>query len=832
MIEAIAPHAKVQGENPVELIDALSSDLLMEEIGRVKENLKKLDAEDGKAEAILRALKRLEEELSNEAPRKGCLKRKRKPRIAEIDAGNIVSAERTQTIKWNLTDSEKSSPESPARKMLKRKARKLEKGEGASSAKKIAVGDKVKILTKRFGAAYEKDRKKFTKGIVKGILGNVYEVLWDGDAETMKSHITHLDKMIKEASPVLPMTTLILQEKIAEIEMEVRLEDVRRQIDGWFKTTTSLACILPILEVHAQLQGITNDEPGNWPKDFLQAMMKEDWREWVSAVKKEIESWHLFDAAQEVRYEDMEKGATIIPLGELFTRKRCGKYKFRQIAMGNMLKKGRDYGETFSSTISGDGLRWFFSLAVTCGKEIKGWDATTGYLQSEQRIPIYAYLPSHHGFAELSFEALGTLRLHLMEVLKEQGIQGIKELARQMKRDRRDRPRTVLKLNKSVYGIPDAGQAFSMFIQGLHKQKCGLTQSEMDPCIFFKIVKDEKTNAVKDYLVAIIWVDDCRYFGTADLVKEYEDTLLSNCKCTLEGVAKEFVSIQILHNLKEKTLELTQEDYWVKAVERFKDFLPCSGPKERLVPLSPADERCLLEPTEEEVKEASHLPFPNLLGVCQYPSAYTRLEMRFAMSILSRFRTKWGKKHFEVLVKALEYGFATRKMGLKYDGNLGGDKANVLEGFADSSLSLPRSQGCRCVIMNNAAISFTSKRHTTTDDSTAAAELTEQYLCACDVEGYRNLMQEIGLKQDGPTVIWQDNQAAIQIAMNRGALAKKTRAMDLRVMTIRNKIEDMKVVPLYLRTSEMIADIGTKALDPKLFVYLRDKLCGYGRGEG
>jgi hypothetical protein len=58
------------------------------------------------------------------------------------------------------------------------------------------------------------------------------------------------------------------------------------------------------------------------------------------------------------------------------------------------------------------------------------------------------------------------------------------------------------------------------------------------------------------------------------------------------------------------------------------------------------------------------------------------------------------------------------------------------------------------VIMNNAAISFTSKRHTTTDDSTAAAELTEQYLCACDVEGYRNLMQELGLKQDGPTVIW------------------------------------------------------------------------------
>ena len=186
-----------------------------------------------------------------------------------------------------------------------------------------------------------------------------------------------------------------------------------------------------------------------------------------------------------------------------------------------------------------------------------------------------------------------------------------------------------------------------------------------------------------------------------------------------------------------------------------------------------------------------------------------------------------GKVHFAVLVKALEYGFETRRMGLKYGKSIDKDKINVIVGYADSSLSLPRSQGCRCVMMNGAAISLTSKRHTTTDDSTAAAELTECYLCACDVEGYRNLMAELGLAQLEPTTIWQDNQAAIQIAMNRGALAKKSRAMDLKVLTLRNKVEDMKCVPIYLKTSEMIADIGTKALDPKLFCYLRDKLCGY-----
>jgi hypothetical protein len=133
------------------------------------------------------------------------------------------------------------------------------------------------------------------------------------------------------------------------------------------------------------------------------------------------------------------------------------------------------------------------------------------------------------------------------------------------------------------------------------------------------------------------------------------------------------------------------------------------------------------------------------------------------------------------------------------------------------------------VMMNGGAISFTSKRHTTTDDSTTATELTEAYLCACDVEGFRNINEEIGLRAEGPTILYQDNQSAIQIAMNRGSLSKKTRAMEVRVFSVRNKIEDMKVVPIYLKTGLMLADLGTKALDPVLFIFLRDQLCDYAK---
>ncbi len=72
-------------------------------------------------------------------------------------------------------------------------------------------------------------------------------------------------------------------------------------------------------------------------------MIRPDWRSWVDAVKSENDSWDTFEACVEIPYDEIQIGASVIPLGELFTIKRSGKYKFRQIALGNMLKQGKDY---------------------------------------------------------------------------------------------------------------------------------------------------------------------------------------------------------------------------------------------------------------------------------------------------------------------------------------------------------------------------------------------------------------------------------------------------------------------------------------------------------
>ena len=88
-------------------------------------------------------------------------------------------------------------------------------------------------------------------------------------------------------------------------------------------------------------------------------------------------------------------------------------------------------------------------------------------------------------------------------------------------------------------------------------------------------------------------------------------------------------------------------------------------------------------------------------------------------------------------------------------------------------------------------------------------------------------MSEMGLEQIEATTIYQDNEAAIQIALNRGALSKQSRHIDRRVLATRNKIEDGAVFPKYCVTAKMLADIGTKALPDAQFIYLRDLINGY-----
>jgi hypothetical protein len=99
------------------------------------------------------------------------------------------------------------------------------------------------------------------------------------------------------------------------------------------------------------------------------------------------------DAVEIVIFKDVPISAKVIPLGELYTIKRDGRYKFRQYLMGNLLRPGLNFEDSYSTTISSTGITVFFSLATTSQKVVNGYDAICGYLQTKEQFDIYVYLP-------------------------------------------------------------------------------------------------------------------------------------------------------------------------------------------------------------------------------------------------------------------------------------------------------------------------------------------------------------------------------------------------------------------------------------------------------
>jgi hypothetical protein len=723
-------------------------------------------------EKVLQTLEKARKVVEGEIASKQLKKGKRTK--SSIDTANVVLGKRRK---------EMVAVDGVDERLKKKKSMKVpafQKGDGVSVSAKIFDGDKP--------GSFSRENPERQLGVIRRVwLGkDVVEVEWlDGSKNLVK---------IKDVRIERPKAT-------AAMILTVMLETFKKGEDPMDKD--------------------------KWPKNFFEALIRPDWRCWVEAVKKEIASWLTFDAYSEIAFSEKTPGASIVPLGELYTRKRDLSYKFRQYLMGNLLRKGKDYDETFSSCISWDGIRWCASVACAMSKQIRGCDAVTGFLQAREKFDLYAYLPSHGCYSSLSFEDLAILRENLLKMVEKEGVAGLKKFAAAHKRESRSNPKTCYRLNSSIYGAPSANHEWDLMFQGAHINGCGLTLSEIEPSLYVRIETNEDDEVV-EWMIANIWTDDVRYFGTEDMLKRYEKNLQKKVKVKFLGVPGEFVGTEFAQDLERGLCELKAPKYWEGAAQKFKEHFP-KGLKERHNPLSVQDEKILLteEVSDEQVKEAKHLPYRELLGVCSYPASCTKLEMRYAVSVCGKHRGRWGVIQFNILKKMLEYGHTTRHTGIIYSKGLDKHGVNVLSCHADSGHFLPRSYGGTTCMMNGAAITMSAKKHSLTASGTYHDEIIEFSIAANKVVGLRNMMDEMNLSQDKPTVIYQDNEAAIQIVKNRGSMSGQSRHIDRRVLTSRNKIEDGHIVPVYIETGNMIADLGTKAFGDKQFAYLRDLLTGY-----
>lgn len=195
----------------------------------------------------------------------------------------------------------------------------------------------------------------------------------------------------------------------------------------------------------------------------------------------------------------------------------------------------------------------------------------------------------------------------------------------------------------------------------------------------------------------------------------------------------------------------------------------------------------------------------------------TRPDISYAVGQVAQFSSNPSKAHWEAVKRILAYLKGTADYGIFFSGS---KKDGLLSTYSDADyagdLETRRSTTGFWLILNEGPVAWTSRRQHCTTLSTTEAE----YVAVCEATKetvwMRNLLQNIGLEQSAPTVLFCDNQSAIRLVRNP-EFHKRTKHIDVQFHFIREKQEDGTIDVQYIPTDQQLADIFTKPLHGPLF---------------
>ena len=170
--------------------------------------------------------------------------------------------------------------------------------------------------------------------------------------------------------------------------------------------------------------------------------------------------------------------------------------------------------------------------------------------------------------------------------------------------------------------------------------------------------------------------------------------------------------------------------------------------------------------------------------------------------------------------RVLRYLRQTRDLSLTYVKNT----PEVIIGYSDADwagdVKDRRSTSGNVFLLGGAAITWASKKQNSVALPTVEAEYMALSVATQEAIWLRQLQEELGMKDAGPTLIYEDNQGAISMAKNP-VFHKRTKHIQIRYHFVREAVEDEVITLEYCRTSEMLADSFTKSLPREQFERLR-----------
>ena len=449
--------------------------------------------------------------------------------------------------------------------------------------------------------------------------------------------------------------------------------------------------------------------------------------------------------------------------------------KARLCAVGTSQKEGIDYNDTFAPVVRIENLRTILSIGAMRDMEIHQMDVNSAFLNGILKEEIYMKQPP--GFVS------------------------------------QDLPNAVLRLKKSIYGLKQASRVWYQTLRAFLIGK-GFTQSKVDSCIFYR-------NTSEGLVMIAVYVDDCCIVADKPLLEWAKNVLKEGFSMKDLGEAKSLLGMQVLRDRGRKTLRLIQGGI-IGDVLNLCGMVDCN-------PIStPMEPNLKLKRNLDNPSIMTTFPYRRAIGMLLYLAVGTRPDIAFAVNYLSRFVTCYDESHWAAVKRLARYLKGTGNIGVTYN-SMGNEDSKELVGFGDADWGNDevdrKSVSGYVFFLGGGPISWKTRKQTTVALSTVEAEYLSATEATKQAVHHRFLLNELGLLDlASATRVYSDNKGCIALTENP-VHHDRTKHFDIRHHFVRERVLRGEVNLIHKTSSEMIADILTKALPRVSFEKFRKYLC-------
>ena len=496
------------------------------------------------------------------------------------------------------------------------------------------------------------------------------------------------------------------------------------------------------------------------PNTYRDACSGTDAGKWQAAMEKELSSLASHNTGDLVPLPTGRKAVAckwvyrvkLTPQGE------PSSYKARLVAKGFTQRKGLDYFDTYAPVTRLNSIRLLLTIASSEKLEVDTLDVDSAYLHGVIDTDIYMRQPE--GFVNP------------------------------------EHPKWVLKLNKTLYGLKQAGKIWNDVVDSTLLE-LGFVPTHGDPCLYVY-------NGIHGKVYLGVYVDDFLIAAKRTSLNWFEQEMSKRFQCKICSPVSQILGVTITPD-GSGGFYLSQENYITTTVEEFglQNASPLS------LPVAGGDLGATFSDNSPLLSNQSL--YRQIVGKVMYAMLATRPDIAYAVGFLGRHSHAPTELHLGIAKRLLRYlkGTATAKLQINAVG-----KPLILTSYSDADWAGSEERKSTYGYVNfvaGAPINWASKLESCVALSTMEAE----YIAACqttrDIVSHRSILSDLGHPQVDPTIIYEDNQSTMYFAKGQTS-HQRTKHIDIQWHYLRQEINEGAIEMEYIPSSEQIADMFTKPL--------------------